>query len=576
MTTRIFPKNLLTLFQILTTSLIFLFVHSIAFAQVNYMPSSKQSHSWYSGSFSGYAENVVVATHTVKIDGAHWLRIHFNDVQLGEVSFVTITSQYDGAVQRLTHQALQQSRNASAIFNGNEVEIRLYARYPDSSVEISIDQVEVGEPLIASESICGTDNRYAHQDAAVGRVDNGCTAWIINNGKLVTAGHCADNMSMVEFNVPISNPDRSLNHSAPEHQYTIDQGSKQFRDGGLGADWAVFNVYNNSQTDQSPIQRQGKSFNVTQNNPGSTIRISGFGVDDGSANQTAQSHTGPLVSVTSTRVQYAVDTMGGNSGSPIIDEATGNAVGVHTHGGCTSTGGSNSGTRATLGEFWNALGLTTTPTGVATIYQHCNYDGYAVGLNAGSYSFAQLNALGIADNDISSIRVQPGYRVTLYEHDGFGGTSVVKTSDDTCLVDDSFNDKLTSIVVEQVTGGWSTTIEAENYVAANGVQLEPCSEGGQNVGWLDPGDWMVWNINLPSSGSYRVEYRVAGLYGGVIQLEMAGGNPVYGQLNVPVTGGWQNWQTISHDVSLQAGQQQIAIYVPTSGYNINWIRFTKL
>lgn len=125
------------------------------------------------------------------------------------------------------------------------------------------------------------------------------------------------------------------------------------------------------------------------------------------------------------------------------------------------------------------------------------------------------------------------------------------------------------------TNSWSTQIEAENFVSMNGVQTEACSEGGLNVGWIDVGDWMVWNINLPSTGSYKVEYRVAGLYGGQIRLEKAGANPIYGYINVPATGGWQNWQTISHTVSLTAGQQQVAIYTPSSGYNINWIKFTK-
>jgi V8-like Glu-specific endopeptidase len=39
-----------------------------------------------------------------------------------------------------------------------------------------------------------------------------------------------------------------------------------------------------------------------------------------------------------------LDTLGGNSGSGILDSA-GRVVGVHTNGGCTSSGGTNSGVR---------------------------------------------------------------------------------------------------------------------------------------------------------------------------------------------------------------------------------------
>lgn len=125
-------------------------------------------------------------------------------------------------------------------------------------------------------------------------------------------------------------------------------------------------------------------------------------------------------------------------------------------------------------------------------------------------------------------------------------------------------------------GSFNQTIQAENYAVMNGVQTEACSEGGQNVGWIDAGDWMVWNVNIPSSGTYNVQYRVSSPNnGGVIQLERAGGSPVYGSIGVPNTGGWQNWTSISHNVNLSAGQQQIAIYVPTGGYNINWLRISS-
>ena len=56
---------------------------------------------------------------------------------------------------------------------------------------------------------------------------------------------------------------------------------------------------------------------------------------------------GPVTDISGDRILYNdIDTLGGNSGSPIWHEATGRIVGVHTNGGCNASGtGSNKGVR---------------------------------------------------------------------------------------------------------------------------------------------------------------------------------------------------------------------------------------
>jgi endoglucanase len=131
------------------------------------------------------------------------------------------------------------------------------------------------------------------------------------------------------------------------------------------------------------------------------------------------------------------------------------------------------------------------------------------------------------------------------------------------------------------SGGYTAvpgTIQAESYCQMSGVQLETTSDagGGQNVGWIDTGDWMGYRINVPSSGTYTVSYRIAsGGTGGSIRLERLGGSAVFGTITVPGTGGWQSWQTISHTVSLSAGDQEIGIAAAAGGFNLNWISVTR-
>lgn len=125
----------------------------------------------------------------------------------------------------------------------------------------------------------------------------------------------------------------------------------------------------------------------------------------------------------------------------------------------------------------------------------------------------------------------------------------------------------------------SITIQAESYTAMAGVATEGTSDtgGGLNVGWIDATDWMSYaNVNIAASGTYKVEYRVASLAGGQLALDLNGGQATLGTINIPATGGWQTWTTISHNVQLTAGTVNLGIYASQGGWNINWFRITKI
>lgn len=217
------------------------------------------------------------------------------------------------------------------------------------------------------------------------------------------------------------------------------------------------------------------------------------------------------------------------------------------------------------------------PAGVASAYKDCNYGGYGVALPAGSYTWPQLQAKGILNDDVSSLRVNPGYQVTLFRDDNFSGASVTKTADTPCLVGDGFNDLTSSIRVAPVTQAWSRMVEAEAFSAQMGVQTESCSEGGLDVGWIDQGDWLAYNdITFPSSGTYRVEYRVASPSGGALSLDLNAGGIVLGQMQISATGGWQTWRTVSQTVTVSAGTYSLGVYAVQGGWNLNWLKITRL
>jgi hypothetical protein len=126
------------------------------------------------------------------------------------------------------------------------------------------------------------------------------------------------------------------------------------------------------------------------------------------------------------------------------------------------------------------------------------------------------------------------------------------------------------------TTSFSTTIQAESWIAIAGVQTEACSEGGLNVGWIEAGDWMAYNVTIPTAGTYRVIYRISSPNAGInLRLEKDNGATQLGTVSVTNTGGWQNWQNVAHNVTLPAGTYPIGIATTTGGFNINHFTITS-
>jgi hypothetical protein len=121
-------------------------------------------------------------------------------------------------------------------------------------------------------------------------------------------------------------------------------------------------------------------------------------------------------------------------------------------------------------------------------------------------------------------------------------------------------------------------IEAESYSAMSGVVNETTTDtgGGVDVGYIDPGDWMDYKINVQTAGRYKVEFRVASpVTGGQFQLKNSSG-AVLGSMTIPNTGGYQIWQTANLNITLPAGSQTIRVYLVTGEPNLNWLNFIKI
>ncbi|MBK8979951.1 MAG: trypsin-like peptidase domain-containing protein [Planctomycetes bacterium] len=303
----------------------------------------------------------IVFRDEVAVPGAAWLRLELGATHLPSGSSLRLTSSADGAVQRHDAASLRDYGGSSCWLNGERVLVELIAAPDTRANRVVVDRVEYGmRGISAPESICGTtDDRQLSQDPRVGRAVSGasaCTWWLVDEFTVLTAGHCAASAAgtvIVGFNIPLSLPDGTYVQPHPDDQYPLDLGTLRFLNSGVGADWGVVAALRNSNHHAYPGQRQGGWFRlgaVPAAVTGVDIRITGNGRVSAPVsltwNAVQKTHVGPRVATsTANAIAYRTDTTGGNSGSPIIHEQTGDAIGIHTHGGCSTSGGQNYGTR---------------------------------------------------------------------------------------------------------------------------------------------------------------------------------------------------------------------------------------
>ncbi len=116
-----------------------------------------------------------------------------------------------------------------------------------------------------------------------------------------------------------------------------------------------------------------------------------------------------------------------------------------------------------------------------------------------------------------------------------------------------------------------------NSYRADGVDLETTSDtgGGLDLGWTGAGQWFRYTVNVASAGVYTVSFRVAAptAVTGAFHLSSSSGANLSGTINVPATGGWQTWTTVTANVTLPAGQQVLTLNQDNGGWNINYMSY---
>lgn len=122
-------------------------------------------------------------------------------------------------------------------------------------------------------------------------------------------------------------------------------------------------------------------------------------------------------------------------------------------------------------------------------------------------------------------------------------------------------------------GTWNSGWSYRN----DGVDIEKCNDlfsNGYNVGWISTGEWLKYSVNVCQSGLYDINLNIAALSSGGKILLYLNGQILTTVLDVPATGGWQNWQYLTaKNIFIPSGNHTLQASFFFGGYNISFMEF---
>lgn len=108
------------------------------------------------------------------------------------------------------------------------------------------------------------------------------------------------------------------------------------------------------------------------------------------------------------------------------------------------------------------------------------------------------------------------------------------------------------------------------------VDIRVNPEGGYNVGWNQAGEWLKYNVDIEKEDNYTLGIRVAtNLEGGQIRLWLDDTVDLTGVIDVPSTGGWDNWANVMKDnIHLPAGKHTIKVEMVKGEFDFRGVDFS--
>jgi beta-glucanase (GH16 family) len=124
-------------------------------------------------------------------------------------------------------------------------------------------------------------------------------------------------------------------------------------------------------------------------------------------------------------------------------------------------------------------------------------------------------------------------------------------------------------------------IEAEDYVdlkrdipnLKGDIKDENDQTIGTSIGYLEEGDWLNYEVDIPESGNYIFSFTISSENGGGT-LVVGKGENIFFSKSIPTTGSWHDWQNVTQEFPLKEGRQTITLYIAKPGFNIDKFTLT--
>jgi hypothetical protein len=113
-----------------------------------------------------------------------------------------------------------------------------------------------------------------------------------------------------------------------------------------------------------------------------------------------------------------------------------------------------------------------------------------------------------------------------------------------------------------------------NQYRTDNVDIEATTDagGGFNVGWIDAGEWLEYNVNVSATANYTLTARMASGNAGTKTATVTVDGVAKGTFSFTDASGWQSWKDVTvAGVNLTAGAHVLRITMTTGGFNLNYL-----